>query len=205
MITDIRQLDLEGRYTYADYMTWQFDEMVELIRGKVFRMSPAPGTAHQWVAGQLHGILFQYLKGQSCTVFSAPFDVRLTQVDESVDGAAAITTVVQPDLCVVCNLSKLDRRGCQGAPDWVVEILLTSTSQKDLTEKLELYQNAGVREYWVVDPHSGTVIDFLPDEAGQYQARRGRPYVKGEVLAPYIFPDLEIPLADIFPDESLLE
>ncbi len=202
MIKNIEQLDLDGHYTYADYLTWQFDEMVELIKGKIFRMSPAPGTAHQWVSSQLHGILFHYLKGKKCTVFSAPFDVRLAQYSEQTD--EAITTIVQPDLCVVCDLEKLDHRGCQGAPDWVIEILSAGTSKKDWTDKFELYQNAGVREYWIVDPHGGTIQAYTPDAEGQYQAVRAQAFVKGESIPVHIFPGFSIVLEDIFPDEAIL-
>ena len=122
MVTDINDLDLTKRYTYNDYLTWQFDEMVELIRGRVFRMSPAPLSAHQLISMEISGQIYDYLKGKKCKVVTAPFDVRLPlPPDRQTD--AKIDTVVQPDICVICDLSKIDRRGCLGAPDWVIEIL----------------------------------------------------------------------------------
>ena len=148
MITDINQLDLSKQYTYADYVNWQFDELVELIRGKVVRMSPAPNTLHQSCSGNLHGLIWSYLRDKSYQAFTAPFEVRLPlpltqQTDDK------INTVVQPDLCVICDVEKLDERGCNGAPDWVIEILSKGTAQKDLKDKFEIYQHAGVREYWI--------------------------------------------------------
>ncbi len=173
MITDINQLDLNKRYTYADYLTWQFDERVELIRGKVFRMSPAPSMSHQWVSGELFFQIKTYLKATSCQVFTTPFDVRLPlppqhQLPEKTD------TIVQPDISVICDLSKLDDRGCHGAPDWIIEILSKSTAPKDLTEKFDLYQHAGVREYWIIHPHEQTVLAYVLNAQGTYQLIRQR-------------------------------
>lgn len=116
MITHIDQLDLSKRYTYADYLTWKFEERVELIRGKLFKMSPVPGTSHQRISFNLSLQIGPYFKGKSCLVFTAPFDVRLPlppdrQTDEQID------TVVQPDLSIICDPNKLDERGCQGPPD----------------------------------------------------------------------------------------
>jgi Uma2 family endonuclease len=146
MITSIDQLDLSRSYTYADYLTWQFDERVELIRGKVVRMSTAPSTSHQACSGNPHLIIGTYLRKQACKVFYAPFDVRLPLPPENPSNNK-IDTIVQPDISVICDLSKLDAQGCQGAPDWIIEILSPATSQKDLTDKFDLYQHAGVQEY----------------------------------------------------------
>ncbi len=197
MVTNINQLDLNKRYTYADYLTWQFDDMVELIRGKLFRMSPAPSRLHQKVSSNLQGLIWLFLRGKQCEVFHAPFDVRLplpirNQVNKDID------TVVQPDICVVCDPSKLDYQGCNGAPDWIVEILSPGTSKKDLTEKYDIYQHAGVCEYWVAHPHEGTLLVYLLDEQGQYQLLRQTPFTKGEKVPVGIFPGFEIDLGEVF-------
>ena len=197
MITDINQLDLTKKYTYADYLTWQFDEMVELIRGKVVRMSPAPNLSHQVVSSNFHVIIGSYLRKNPCMVFSAPFDVRLPLPLEK-QTANKITTVVQPDLSIICDRSKLDTQGCNGAPDWIIEILSPATSKKDLTDKFDLYQNAGVQEYWVVHPTDGTVIPYRLNDQGQYASPRPTPFAKGEKIPSRIFSDLVVDLEEVF-------
>lgn len=197
MLTDIKQLDLNKRYTYADYLTWQFDEMVELIRGRVFKMSPAPSRAHQKVLGELFLQIGNYLKGKSCQIYVAPFDVRLP-LPEHKQTPHKIGTVVQPDLCIICDPTKLDEQGCNGAPDWIIEILSPATSQKDFTEKYDIYQFAGVSEYWVVHPHEATVLIYTLDEQGEYQLRRKTPYLRHEIVAPGVFPELAVDLGLVF-------
>lgn len=199
MITDINDLDLTKRYTYSDYLTWQFDEMVELIRGQVFRMSPAPLSAHQLISMEISGQIYDYLKGEKCKVVTAPFDVRLPlPADKQTD--TKIDTVVQPDICVICDLSKIDRRGCLGAPDWIIEILSKSTSKKDMTDKFDVYQNAGVKEYWGVHPETEMVSAFVLNENGIYEQVRTTPFVNTESVPVHIFPGFEIVLEDIFPE-----
>jgi len=197
MINDINQLDLSKRYTYADYLTWQFDEVVELIRGKVFRMSPSPSTSHQRLSGNLFRIIANYLVGRPCQVFAAPFDVRLPLPPDR-RTADQIDTVVQPDLSIICDAAKLDERGCQGPPDWIIEILSKGTASKDLTEKYDLYQHAGVREYWVAHPYEGTLLIYRLDDAGRYRLLRQTPFTKGETAPSGLFPDLMMDLEEVF-------
>ena len=197
MVTDINKIDFSKRYTYADYLTWQFDEMVELIKGKVFRMSPAPNLSHQQASSNLHIIIGSYLRRRPCKIFSAPFDVRLPLPTKK-QTASKIDTVVQPDLSIICDLSKLDMQGCNGAPDWIIEILSTSTSKKDLTDKFEIYQNAGVHEYWIVHPMEGTIIPYRLNESGKYQSIRPTPFAIGECISVGVFPDLEVELEEVF-------
>lgn len=199
MITDINQLDLSKHYNYADYLTWQFDDMVELIRGKVFKMSPAPSTAHQQLSGRFFRLIANHLVGQSCQAFAAPFDVRLP-LPPGRQTAEQIDTVVQPDISIICDPAKLDERGCQGPPDWIIEILSKSTAAKDLTEKYELYEHAGVAEYWVAHPHEGTLLIYRLNENGRYRLLRQTPFVKGEKAPSKIFPELEIDLDEVFGD-----
>jgi Uma2 family endonuclease len=191
IITDINQLDLDKRYTYADYLTWQFSEMVELIKGKIVKMSPAPSSSHQRVSTGLTGEFYNFLKGKPCQVFAAPFDVRLTRVKNEKE----ITSVVQPDLCVICDPTKIDEQGCLGAPEMIIEILSPSTTRKDVHDKFELYQEAGVLEYWIVSPND-KIVDVFLLENDTYQFK-GK-YTLSDKVAVYTLPGLTIDLEDIF-------
>ena len=137
MIQNASLLDVNKMYTYADYLTWHVQEQLELIKGRLFKMSPAPLRYHQELSGALYRELSVYLQRKSCKVFHAPFDVRLPTSQEK-QNDTQIDTVVQPDIVVVCDTSKLDRRGCVGAPDLIIEILSPSTAAKDVKEKFHL-------------------------------------------------------------------
>ena len=195
----VEEPDLSGSYTYADYLTWSWEEMTELIRGKIFKMSPAPSSKHQLVAGNLHGIIWHFLRGKKCQVFIAPFDVRLPPTKKEISDKE-ITTVVQPDLCVVCNPLKIDARGCIDAPDWIIEILSPFTSVKDLNEKFDVYEEAGVKEYWVVHPQEQTVLIYILDSNGKYKGSL-KPYTRPDQISPVTLPGLTIHLEDVFPSE----
>ena len=147
------------RYTFADVLTWPDGERAELIDGEVILMAPAPSRGHQEISGEVFRQLANYLEGKKCKVYHAPFDVRLFEKDG--DTPEDVNTVVEPDITIVCDHSKLDDRGCKGAPDMVVEVLSPSTQRHDHLVKLGLYQRAGVREYLIVDPDSSTVQVFL--------------------------------------------
>jgi Uma2 family endonuclease len=190
-ITDYAQLDPEMIYTYADYLKWKFQERVELIRGKIFKMSPAPNSRHQTISGNLHGIVWTYLQGNPCKVFSAPFDVRLP-----LPKGEKPYTVVQPDLSVICDSGKIDELGCNGAPDLVIEILSPGNSGKEMREKFEVYEEAGVREYWIVDPERESVISYVLNKQGKYIGLP--PKTAGQRMAPAIFPELQIDLGEVF-------
>jgi Uma2 family endonuclease len=193
VIRDINQLDLNGTYTYADYLLWQFEERLELIKGKIFKMSPAPNRNHQVILGNLHLPIGSFFKNHYCQVFLAPFDVRLPKKDQSTSDGK-IYTVVQPDLCVVCDESKLDERGCIGAPDLVIEILSPGNSKKEMLNKFDLYEECGVREYWMVEPAENAVFVYVLNEEGKYIGLQ--PAVSK--LTSTIFPDLTIDLEEIF-------
>ena len=137
-ITPLSQLDPTGSYTYADYLTWKFDEFVELVKGRLLRPMAGPSRLHQVYFGNIFGEPRQFLKDKPCQVYAAPFDVRLTTA--GVNGDQQITTVVQPDICVVCAPAKLDDRGCLGAPDWIVEILSPGNTARDTKIKFDLYE-----------------------------------------------------------------
>lgn len=171
MITDINQLDINGVYSYADYLKWQFDERVELFKGRLFKMSPAPNTRHQKISGKLSNALYNFLFKSQCEVFTAPFDVRLA-VNEDINISkkyrnktkslpdGKIMTVVQPDICVICDQEILDEKGCVGAPDLVIEILSPGNSRREMKDKFEIYQEAGIPEYWIVDPEHEFIIIY---------------------------------------------
>jgi len=189
-------LDVNKRYTYADYLTWWDDKSRELIHGFIRMMSPAPRLGHARVSKNIYRYFDSIVmknKGK-CEVFYAPFDVRLPKHGETDDNK--IDTVVQPDICVICDLSKLDEGGCCGAPDMIVEILSPSTLKKDVTEKFALYEESGVKEYWIVHPKDKAVTVFLLQEDGKYNA--GTIYeLKGKVPV-HVFDDYLIDLNNIF-------
>ena len=195
MLTDINSLSLDKTYTYADYITWEFKERIELIKGMIFKMSPAPNLEHQKISATLLGETYAYLKGKSCKVFAAPFDVRLSDTDQS-NAEESISTVVQPDICVICDLSKLDKQGCNGAPDLVVEILSPSTAQKDMNEKFAIYEAHKVKEYWIVFPYEQLIQVFKLNPNNKYALSKA--YGRSELIPMGIFEDFEIDLNIVF-------
>ena len=191
VITNVDQLDLvNGIYTYADYMMWNIKDRVEILKGKIFKMSPAPTISHQGISFNLSGLFFMYFHNKPCKVFASPFDVVLKNKDGKED------TVVQPDLCVVCDPEKLaDGKRCQGAPDLIIEILSPGNSKKEMVNKYELYEEAGVREYWVVRPDYKEITQFVL-ENNKY--RTLPPIVEGTIIHSAIFPELSLQTEDIF-------
>ena len=156
----------KSRYTFADYLTWDEGEHIEIINGGAFMMATL-SRIHQRISGELFRQLADYLEGKNCEVYPAPFGARL--FEQSEDRPEDIDTVVEPDISVVCDQSKLDKHGCKGAPDLIIEILSPSSLRHDRLVKLNLYQRAGVREYWIVDPENRSVMVFLPDNNGLFR------------------------------------
>lgn len=195
-ITELSQLDLNQTYSYADYLTWRLKDAVELIKGKIMLMSPAPNVGHQRISADINGMLYNYFKNKKCQFFAAPFDVRLYDRKKSILKSQEIYTVVQPDLCVICNPELLDKQGCNGAPDWIIEILSKGTAKRDTQIKYQLYQESGVREYWQVFPEAQAVYQFVLDDNGQYQLKNM--YAEDDKAVPSLFPDLAIDLAELF-------
>lgn len=191
----LADLDVNKVYTYADYFKWHFEERVELIKGRIFKMSPAPNRVHQTLSAEISGQLWSFLKRQKCQVFSAPFDVRLPRKSKD---DKDIITVLQPDICVICDLSKLDDRGCIGAPDIVVEILSPGNNAKELKNKYEVYEESGVKEYWVVSPQDNTFIIYTLIN-GKYDA--SRLMVAGDVVTSSVLDGFSLNLTELF--ESL--
>lgn len=147
----------ENRYTYGDYVRWEGSERWELIEGQPFLMSPAPSSRHQELVSELLFQLRLFLRGKSCKALVAPIDVRLPRASEADE---VIDTVVQPDLVVVCDQRKIDKAGVKGAPDLVIEVTSPSTAIHDRVLKLKLYEDAGVREYWIVDGDKNTITIY---------------------------------------------
>jgi Uma2 family endonuclease len=193
MITSLDQLDPNGSYTYADYLLWQFTERVELLRGKIRQMA-APSMKHQRIVTRLIRLTANALWQTPCQAFVAPFDVRLTRTRNDQE----VTTVVQPDLCVICDPSKLDDRGCNGAPDLIIEILSPGNSRTEMKDKFELYQEAGVLEYWLVSPIEKTFQIFKLNEQGIYIGLA--PKVEGDIVTTPIVPNLAVDVTEVFED-----
>jgi Uma2 family endonuclease len=181
-------------YRYGDYKGWPEDERWELIDGVAYDMSPAPSTAHQAIVVKLIQSIGPVPEKQGCRIFAAPFDVLLP--DASGQSDDEVVNVVQPDIVVICDLSKLKVHGCVGAPDWVIEILSAYTSRRDLAEKFTLYERHGVREYWIIDPGNRFVHVYLRGDKGTFGKPRifvGRAAVTSTVCAGF-----ELKLEDLF-------
>ncbi len=194
MITSLTQLDMNKRYSYAQYLTWQFQERLELIKGKIFKMTPAPARKHQSASMKISYLIMDYLKEKSCDVYTAPFDVRFPTGNTDQD----TFTVVQPDISVICDKNKLDDRGCVGAPDMIIEILSPSTGAKDATIKFDLYEEQGVREYWMVYPGEHLLDVFVLNENGKY--KWVKKYTQHDKVKVNIFEDLYIDMEMVFAD-----
>ena len=187
--TKLSQLDLNKSYTYADYLMWQLKERVELIKGKIMAISPAPARMHQKILRKINRAFDSHFAEHLCEVYFAPLEVRVP------DKKGNIKTVVQPDLCVICDPSKLDDRGCLGAPDLVVEILSPGNSKREMKDKFELYQENGVAEYWVVRPEEKNIQIFLL-EKGKYIGLA--PITEGDMAASTRFPELRFSTETLF-------
>jgi len=177
----------DERYTYYDYYNWDDDKRWELIEGAPHLMAPAPGASHQRISGNIFKRIGVYLEGKTCQVYYAPFDVRL-------NAETGDDTVLQPDIVVVCDSKKITERGCYGAPDMVVEILSPSSVKHDRLVKFKLYQQAGVREYWIVDPESRTVQIHLL-ENGKFDFKI---YGEEDTVNVHVLDDCRISLNQVF-------
>ncbi len=190
MVPEIKN---DRKYTYKDYLSWPDEERWEILEGEAWDMSPAPTSKHQKVSGEIFGNFWQYLQGKPCQVFPAPFDVRL--VKDHLTDQQYIYTTVQPDISVICDPSKIDEKGCLGAPDLIVEILSPSTGYKDLSLKLTIYEKYGVREYWIVNPERKTVQVFHHNGTDYDKPD----YYKGdETIVSRVLEGFEVALVDIF-------
>jgi len=164
MADPVRKTD--HRYTYREYASWPEEERWELIEGVAWSMCAAPSPSHQRVLGDLYEVFRTAARGSGCEPLFAPLDVFLFANSEAdVDDA---DTVVQPDLIVVCDDSRVTRRGYAGAPAIVIEILSPYTLTKDITVKRDLYERSGVAEYWLVDPGNQSVMIYNAGDDGSF-------------------------------------
>jgi Uma2 family endonuclease len=181
-----------GNYTYADYYRWKFEERLELIKGWIYRMS-APTPRHQTVSMQLSIRIGSFLQNTSCKVFAAPFDVRLTKNNATRD--EDVQTVVQPDIVVICDVAKIDSRGCIGSPDLVVEILSPSNNKVEIKKKFDLYEENLIKEYWIVHPEEKTVIVYSLQNNKYIGSRL---YGEDELIVTEVLQGIEIKAEDLF-------
>jgi len=178
-------------YTYADYLKWDFEEIIELIKGKIFAKAAAPNRRHQEVSGNIYLVIATFLKSHYCKVYSAPFDVRFSKNPEY----SKTDSIVQPDISVICDLTKLDDKGCWGAPDLIVEILSPGNSRVEIQNKYELYEEFGVREYWVVHPTDCTVLIYTLTD-GKFQP--SRLLTSGNHIKSSVIPGFTLDLEEVF-------
>lgn len=189
----VEEPDASASYTYADYLKWKFEERVELIKGKLLKMT-APNRKHQDVSRELLVQITSYLKNKQCKVYHAPFDVRLPKKGEKDD--KNIYNVVQPDICIVCDITKLDEKGCLGAPDLVVEILSPGNSKKEVRIKYELYEESGVKEYWIINPVEENVAVLLLNDNEKFGG--AALYTNGDIILSKAIQSLQVNVTDIF-------
>ena len=183
----------EKYYTFGDILNGDESERVELIDGQVYLMAP-PTRAHQEILTALFLQLGEFLADKPCKVYPAPFGVRL--FEEKNDIPENSDTMVEPDISVICDHDKLDDLGCKGAPDLVIEILSPSTQRHDRVTKFNLYERAGVREYWIVDPERQTVQVHTLEENRYYA---GESYGSAAQISVGVLPGCVIDLGPVFP------
>ena len=193
---DPLNLDLSKRYSYADYLTWMDDVRRELFDGFIKLMTPAPSSKHQELSVNLTRLFSNFLVRKQCKVYHAPSDVRFPKAKKSKEDKQ-VYTVLQPDLYIVCDLSKIDARGCLDAPDMIIEIISAKDSKRDTRDKFDIYEEHGVREYWIVSPNDETVNVFVLDENGKFQFKGM--YAGDDKIQVNIFNgDLNIDLTEVF-------
>ncbi|KQR71429.1 Uma2 family endonuclease [Pedobacter sp. Leaf176] len=194
-VYEFNEIDASLTYSYANYLNWLFEDRVELIKGKIFKMSPAASRVHQEVSRNIFNPLVNFLKKQNCKVYSAPFDVRFPKESKA---DAAIFTVLQPDICVICDKSKLDYRGCIGAPDVVIEILSPGNTKMELLHKYKVYEESGVKEYWVVSQSDQSILIYTLNDLGKFQP--SKLFTLSEKVSSSVLPGFELLLDEVFHD-----
>lgn len=178
------------KYTYVDYLSWPEDERVEIIDGDSYLLA-APSRIHQKVLSELHRQIANFLVGKECEVYPAPFHVVL-DLEGNTSNEEDIQNIFEPDITIVCDTSKLDDAGCKGTPDMIVEVISPSTARRDKIVKFNKYEQAGVKEYWIIEPQEKIVSVFTLQENLRY----GRPnlYTNEDQVKVTIFDDLIIDL-----------
>jgi Uma2 family endonuclease len=182
-----------AKWTYCDYLKWDDSHRYELIDGEVYDMTPASSIIHQRISGNIFFIFRKFLEGNESIVIAAPFDVRFPNADSIND--EEILTALQPDIVVISNTAKIDEKGYVGAPDLVVEILSPQIFKHDMQIKRDIYEKAGVMEYWTVDPLNKIFYVFALND-GTYQ--KPLIYAEQENFNGTLFNDLEVNLREVF-------
>ena len=193
-------IDPKRRYTYKDYLAWPDDFRCELIDGKIYDMSPAPRRTHQEILWELVAVFQSYFKDKQCKPYFSPFDIILPTFGQRESDS---DTVVQPDLSVFCDHSKLTFAGATGAPDLAVEVLSPSTAVKDQEIKRRLYERHRVREYWEINPANDTALVYTLGDGSKF--RRPELVCRGESIRSTIFPGLETAIDAILPAEEQVQ
>ena len=181
-------------YTYSDYLNFDFDYMVELIRGKIYKMTPAPSVRHQNISNNLSFQFNMALRESVCKLLSAPTDIVLP-IENRKNGKEH--TVVQPDLAIFCDLSILKEKAAFGPPTLVVEILSPHTRKKDIQLKYDIYEEAGIKEYWVIMPNEELLEQFVL-EKNKYQ--RIQTYTREDAVTARAVEGLTVTLEEVFAD-----
>ena len=187
-------------YTYKDYLNWPDGERWELIEGVAYNMTPSPSRSHQKISLAIATEIYQYLKGKKCEVYQAPFDVRFPESNEKDEN---IKTVVQPDIVIICDPSKLDEKGCQGSPDLIIEIISPSTAPHDYITKLNLYEKNRIPEYWIIHPRDRIAMVYRRTADGKYG--KAEIYSQEDAVKMGIFEDFSLNMELIFsglPEET---
>lgn len=192
-IHSLNRLDPDGYYLYSDYLNWTFPERVELIMGKIFRMSPGASARHQDCSRKITNILSGQLNQKHCKLFYAPFDLVLKGSSGKED------CVVQPDLLICCDRSKITEKACIGAPELVIEIVSTFSLKRDTVEKHRLYELNAVKEYWVVFPEIKSINRY---QLGSNQKfLDAEPFSFSEILKSSSLQGIVLNLEEIFSDQ----
>lgn len=152
-------------YTYKDYLTYDENERIEIIGGKIYNMSPAPSRIHQKIIMKVSNQLENYIKANngSCEVYPAPFDVILINDNEDVNSSK---NIVQPDISVICDKSKLTDKGCTGSPDMIIEVVSPYNPSNDFVKKLNLYEKYKAKEYWIINPMKKNILVYTLTDNG---------------------------------------
>jgi len=186
----------QREYTYEDYLSWPEEERWEIINGMAYNQA-TPSPVHQRISNNLHIEIGNFLKGRECAVFAAPFTVRLPLEGDETDEKKN-KNVIEPDLSIVCDKSKLDKSGYSGAPTLIIEIISKSSVKRDNVLKLNKYQSAMVPEYWIVTPETESVMRYALNEQGHYEIPEVFVFGDDEYIISRAFKELTIKLKDIF-------
>ena len=190
------KLKEETIYSYADYLSWPDEERWEIIEGVPYSMSPAPNPYHQEILVELTRQFANYFhnsKDKKCKVYFSPIDVVLSEKKSTDD---EILTVVQPDILITCDLKKINNRGHQGAPDFIVEVVSPFNASNDYIKKLNLYEKYGVKEYWIVDPRNLIVQVYILGKDKKYKRPNG--FSKDDKVKLHILKNLEVDFSTVF-------